>query len=106
MRDRNMSSRPAVASGCGSSNKSFGRLAETGRWLAGRALSLADFAPAAHLSALDFIGDVDRTVSAPAAARAPGGGVRGSTATASGPLDGHYPIQYPSPASGDETRPS
>jgi glutathione S-transferase len=44
----------------------LGWLAETRKWLAGGALSLADFAAAAHLSALDFIGDVDWTVSAPA----------------------------------------
>jgi len=36
-----------------------GALAETRTWLAGPVLSLADFAAAAHLSALDFIGDVD-----------------------------------------------
>ena len=29
-------------------------------------MSLADFAAAAHLSALDFIGDVDWSISAPA----------------------------------------
>ena len=44
----------------------IGWLAETRRWLAGPSLSLADFAAAAHLSALDFIGDVDWTLSAPA----------------------------------------
>jgi glutathione S-transferase len=43
-----------------------GWLAETRRWLAGASMSLADFAAAAHLSALDYIGDVDWTV-APAA---------------------------------------
>ncbi|MBF0858214.1 glutathione S-transferase family protein [Gluconobacter vitians] len=37
----------------------IGWLAETRSWLAGPALSLADFAAAAHLSALDFIGDVN-----------------------------------------------
>ena len=37
----------------------IGWLAETRKWLAGSALSLADFAAAAHLSSLDFIGDVD-----------------------------------------------
>lgn len=37
----------------------IGWLAETRRWLAGNALSLADLAAAAHLSALDFIGAVD-----------------------------------------------
>ena len=43
-----------------------GWLAETRRWLGGDSLSLADFAAAAHLSALDFASDVDWTVSAPA----------------------------------------
>jgi len=33
-------------------------LAETRRWLAGEAFSLADIAAAAHLSAVDYIGDV------------------------------------------------
>lgn len=37
----------------------IGWLAETRKWLAGPNLSLADFAAAAHLSSLDFIGDVD-----------------------------------------------
>lgn len=37
----------------------IGWLAETRKWLAGPALSLADFAAAAHLSALDFAGDID-----------------------------------------------
>ena len=37
----------------------IGWLAETRKCLAGAALSLADFAAAAHLSALDFAGDVD-----------------------------------------------
>ena len=37
----------------------LGWLAETRKWLAGGTISLADFAAAAHLSALDFIGDVD-----------------------------------------------
>jgi glutathione S-transferase len=41
----------------------LGWLAETRKWLAGATISLADFAAAAHLSALDFIGDVDWTVS-------------------------------------------
>jgi glutathione S-transferase len=41
----------------------IGWLAESRRWLAGNALSLADLAAAAHLSALDFIGDVDWTAS-------------------------------------------
>ena len=44
----------------------IGWLAETRKWLAGSALSLADFAEAAHLSSLDFIGDVDWTLSTPA----------------------------------------
>lgn len=43
----------------------LGWLAETRKWLAGANLSLADFAAAAHLSALDFIGDVDWTLSPP-----------------------------------------
>jgi glutathione S-transferase len=41
----------------------IGWLAESRRWLAGNALSLADLAAAGHLSALDFIGDVDWSVS-------------------------------------------
>jgi glutathione S-transferase len=41
----------------------LGWLAETRRWLAGAHLSVADFAAAAQLSALDFIGDVDWSVS-------------------------------------------
>ena len=41
----------------------LGWLAETRRWLAGSTLSLADLAAAAHLSALDFCGDVDWSVS-------------------------------------------
>ncbi len=44
----------------------LGWLSETRRWLAGATISLADFAAAAHLSSLDFIGDVDWTVSLPA----------------------------------------
>ncbi|MGE0225867.1 MAG: glutathione S-transferase family protein [Acetobacteraceae bacterium] len=44
----------------------IGWLAETRKWLAGSTLSLADFAAAAHLSSLDFIGDVDWSLSAPA----------------------------------------
>ena len=44
----------------------LGWLAETRKWLAGSALSLADFAAAAHLSSLDFIGDVDWNLSAAA----------------------------------------
>ncbi|HVY15629.1 MAG TPA: glutathione S-transferase family protein [Rhodopila sp.] len=41
----------------------LGWLAETRKWLAGHALSVADFAAAAHLSTLDFIGEVDWTIS-------------------------------------------
>lgn len=37
----------------------LGWLAETRTWLAGSNLSLADLTAAAHLSALDYIGDVD-----------------------------------------------
>mgnify|MGYP003365086730 CR=1 FL=1 len=37
----------------------IGWLAETRAWLAGPSLSVADFAAAAHLSCLDFIGDID-----------------------------------------------
>ena len=44
----------------------LGWLAETRKWLAGTHLSLADFAAAAHLSCLDFIGDVDWDLSASA----------------------------------------
>lgn len=36
-----------------------GWLAETRPWLAGTSLTLADLAAAAHLSALDYLGDVD-----------------------------------------------
>jgi glutathione S-transferase len=43
-----------------------GWLAEQRRYLAGDALSLADFAAAGHFSALDFAGEVDWSVSAPA----------------------------------------
>lgn len=43
-----------------------GWLAENRNWLAGDTLTLADFAAASHLSALDFTGDVDWSVSAPA----------------------------------------
>jgi glutathione S-transferase len=46
--------------------KYLGWLAETRKWLAGATISLADFAAAAHLSALDFIGDVDWNISQPA----------------------------------------
>ncbi len=41
----------------------IGWLAENRKWLGGAHLSLADFAAAAHLSALDFVGDVDWSVS-------------------------------------------
>jgi glutathione S-transferase len=41
----------------------LGWLAETRKWLAGNELSLADFAAAGHLSALDFTGEVDWSVS-------------------------------------------
>ncbi len=44
----------------------LGWLAETRRWLAGDELTVADFAAAGHLSALDFASDVDWTMSAPA----------------------------------------
>ena len=44
----------------------LGWLAETRKWLGGADLSLADFAAAAHLSSLDFLGDVDWTLSPPA----------------------------------------
>jgi glutathione S-transferase len=37
----------------------IGWLSETRKWLAGSTISLADFAAAGHLSALDFLGDVD-----------------------------------------------
>lgn len=37
----------------------FAYLFATRRWLAGDAMTLADFALAAHLSALDYLGDVD-----------------------------------------------
>ena len=37
----------------------IGWLAESRAWLAGNNLSLADFAAAAHLSALDYMGEVD-----------------------------------------------
>ena len=42
----------------------LGWLAETRKWLAGETISLADLAAAAHLSVLDFTGDVDWSVSA------------------------------------------
>ena len=41
----------------------LGWLAENRKWIAGSAISLADFAAAGHLSALDFAGDIDWTVS-------------------------------------------
>jgi glutathione S-transferase len=44
----------------------LGWLAETRRYLAGSQLSLADLAAAAHLSALDFVGEIDWTLSLPA----------------------------------------
>ena len=44
----------------------FSWLAETRKWLAGSALSLADFAAAAHLSTLDFIAELDWSISPPA----------------------------------------
>lgn len=44
----------------------IGWLAETRRWLAGDELSVADFAAAGHLSALDFASDVDWSISEPA----------------------------------------
>jgi glutathione S-transferase len=44
----------------------LGWLAENRKWLAGSALSLADFTAAAHLSCIDFIGDMDWSLSGPA----------------------------------------
>ena len=44
----------------------IGWLAENRKWLAGANLSLADFAAAAMLSSLDFIGDIDWSLSGPA----------------------------------------
>ncbi len=44
----------------------LGWLAETRKWLGGPHISLADFTAAAFLSALDFIGDVDWSLSPPA----------------------------------------
>lgn len=41
----------------------IGWLAEQRTWLGGDTLSLADFAAAAHLSALDFVSDVDWSIS-------------------------------------------
>lgn len=43
----------------------LGWLAETRKWLAGSTISLADFTAAAHLSVLDYTGDVDWTISPP-----------------------------------------
>ena len=43
----------------------IGWLAENRKWLAGAHISIADFAGAAHLSCLDFIGDVDWSLSQP-----------------------------------------
>lgn len=44
----------------------IGGLAESRTWLAGQRASLADFAAAAHLSALDYIGDIDWSLNEPA----------------------------------------
>jgi glutathione S-transferase len=44
----------------------LGWLAENRKWLAGAAISLADFTAAGHLSALDFAGDIDWSMSEPA----------------------------------------
>ena len=44
----------------------LGWLAETRKWLAGASISLADFTAAAHMSVLDFQGDIDWSVSPPA----------------------------------------
>jgi glutathione S-transferase len=41
----------------------IGWLAETRKWLAGASLSMADFAAAAHLSTLDFLSEIDWTIS-------------------------------------------
>ena len=43
----------------------MGWLVENREWLAGANLSLADFAAAAHLSCLDYIGDIDWRLSRP-----------------------------------------
>jgi glutathione S-transferase len=43
----------------------LGHLAETRRWLGGETLSLADFAAAAHLSSLDYVGELDWTLVPP-----------------------------------------
>ncbi len=44
----------------------IGWLAETRQWLAGSILSMADFVAAAHLSTLDFVGELDWSMSPPA----------------------------------------
>ena len=44
----------------------LGWLAETRKWLAGASISLAEFTAAAHMSVLDFQGDIDWSVSPPA----------------------------------------
>ena len=44
----------------------LGWLAENRKWLAGSTISLADLAAAAHLSVLDFTGDIDWTLNAAA----------------------------------------
>ncbi|WP_428487648.1 glutathione S-transferase family protein [Rhodopila sp.] len=43
----------------------LGWLAETRKWLAGSLLSQADFAAAAHLSTLDFLGELDWSIAPP-----------------------------------------
>jgi glutathione S-transferase len=43
----------------------LGWLAETRKWLAGGTISLADFTAAAHLSVLDYTGDIDWAISPP-----------------------------------------
>ncbi len=43
----------------------LGWLAETRRWLAGSNISLADFSAASHISALDFLGEIDWKISPP-----------------------------------------
>ena len=44
----------------------MGWLAENRKWLAGSNLSMADFAASAHLSTLDYIGELDWSISPPA----------------------------------------
>ena len=44
----------------------LGWLAENRKWLAGASISVADFAAAGHLSALDYVSDIDWTMSEPA----------------------------------------